>query len=67
MITKGFKKFLRKKNFSRQKDNKKNEGKRPKEVTYYECKKSGHTRNECPKLKFKSKRAKEKKKVFKST
>ena len=30
-------------------------------------KKLGHIRNECPKLKFKSKGAKEKKKAFKAT
>ena len=38
-----------------------------KEVTSYECKKSGHIKSECPKLKFKNKGAKDKKKAFKAT
>ena len=55
------------KNFSRQRDNKKNNGKRTKGVTCYECKKPGHIRSECPRFKFKGKRTKEKKKAFKAT
>ena len=38
-----------------------------KEVTCYECKKSGHIKSECPKLKFKNKGAKDKRKAFKAT
>ena len=38
-----------------------------KEVTCYECKKSGHIKSECPKLKCKNKGAKDKKKAFKAT
>ena len=62
MITRGFKKFLKRKCFSRQRDHKKN-----KEVTCYECKKSGHISSECPKLKFNNKGAKDKKKAFKAS
>ena len=71
MITRNFKKFLRKEHTSRTKDfNKKYEGdgkKKTKEVTCYECKKSGHSRSECPKLKFKNKGANDRKKAFKGT
>ena len=67
MLIRGFKKFLRKKNFLRQRDNKKNEGKRTKEVICYECKKPGQIRSECLRLKFKGKGIKENKKAFKST
>ena len=38
-----------------------------KEVTCYECKKPSHIKSECPKLKFKNKGAKDKKKAFKAT
>ena len=38
-----------------------------KEVTCYECKKPGHIKSECPKLKFKNKGAKDKRKAFKAT
>ena len=38
-----------------------------KEVTCYECKKLGHIKSECPKLKFMNKEAKDKKKAFKAT
>ena len=38
-----------------------------KEVTCYECKKSGQIKSECPKLKFKNKGAKDKRKAFKAT
>ena len=69
MLTRNFKRFLKKKHSSRTRDfNKKYEGegkKKSKEVTYYECKKLGHIRSECPKLKFKKKRAKDKKKASK--
>ena len=41
--------------------------KKTKDVTCYECKKPGHIKSECPKLKFKNKGAKDKKKVFKAT
>ena len=49
--------------------NKKYEGdgkKKTKEITCYECKKSSHIRSECPKLKFKNKGVKERKKAFKA-
>ena len=63
MLTRNFKKFLRKQYSSRTRDfNKKYEGdgkKKTKEVTCYECKKSGHIRSECPKLKLKNKGAKD--------
>ena len=42
MLTRGFKKYLRKKNFSRQRDFKKNEVKKSKGVICYECNKPGH-------------------------
>ena len=62
---------MRKKYSSRTRDfNKKYEGDRKnktKEVTCYECKKSGHIRSECPKLKFKINGAKDRKKAFKVT
>ena len=62
---------MRKKHSSRIRDfNKKYEGegkKKFKEVTCYECKKPGHIRSECPKLKFKNKGAKERRKAFKAT
>ena len=62
---------MRKKHSSRIRDfNKKYEGKgkkKIKEVTCYECKKSRHIRSECPKLKFKNKGAKKRKKAFKAT
>ena len=38
-----------------------------KEVTCYKYKKQGHIKSECPKLKFKNKGAKDKKKAFKAT
>ena len=38
-----------------------------KKVTCYECKKPGHIKSECSKLKFKNKGAKDKKKAFKAT
>ena len=70
MVTRNFKNFFKKKHSSRSRDfNKKYEGegkKKTKEVTCYECKKSGHIRSECPKLKFKNKGAKDKKKAFKA-
>lgn len=71
LITKQFKKFLRKQQTSRTRDfNKTYEGegkRRIKEVTCYECKKPGRIRSECPKLKIKSKGTKEKRKAFKAT
>ena len=71
MLTRNFKKILRKQHTSRTRDfNKKYEGdgkKKTKEVICYECKKSGHIRSECPKLKFKNKEAKDRKKAFKVT
>ena len=71
MLTRNFKKFLRKQYTSRIRDfNKKYEGdgnKKPKEVTCYEYEKSSHIRSECPKLKFKNKGAKDRKKSFKAT
>ena len=68
MLTRNFKKFLRMKNSLRTRDfNKKYEGKKNKEVTGYECKKSSHIRSKCPKLKFKNKGAKDKKKAFKAS
>ena len=71
MLTRNFKKFLRKQHTSRTRDfNKKYEGygkKKTKEVTYYECKKLGHIKSECPKLKSKNKGAKKRRKAFKAT
>ena len=67
MITRRFKKFLKRKSFSRQRDNKKYDGKKNKEVTCYKCKKPRHIRSECPNLKFMKKGAKNKKKAFKAS
>ena len=71
MLTRNFKKFLKKKHSSRTRDfNKKYEGegkKKTKEVTCYECKKPSHIRSECHNLKFKNKGVKDKKKAFKAT
>ena len=71
MLTKNFNRFLKRKFPSRSKHlNKKYEGEgkmKTKEVTCYEYKKSGHVKSECPKLKFKNKGAKDKKKAFKAT
>ena len=71
MLIRNFKKFLRKQHTLRIRDfNKKYKGdgkKKTKEVTCYEYKKSGHIRSECPKLKSKNKRAKDRKKAFKAT
>ena len=71
MLIRNFKKFLRKQHTSRIIDfNKKYEGdgkKKTKEVTCYECKKPGHIRSECPRLKSKNKGAKDRKKAFKAT
>ena len=71
MLTRSFKKFLRKKHSSRIRYfNKKYEGegnKKIKDITCYECKKLGHIRSECPKLKFKNKGAKKRSKAFKAT
>ena len=67
IITRGFKKFLKRKSFSRQRDNKKYNGKKNKEVTCYECKKLGYIGSECPKFKFKNNGAKDKKKAFKAS
>ena len=59
MLTRNFKKFLRKQHTLRTRDfNKKYEEegkKKTKEVTCYEYKKSSHIRSEYPKLKFKNK------------
>ena len=71
MLTRNFKKFLRKQYTLRTRNfNKKYEEdgkKKTKEVTCYECKKSSHIRSECPKLKSKNKGAKDRKKAFKAT
>ena len=71
MLTKNFNRFLKRKFPSRSKHiNKKpeREGKmKTKEVNCYECKKPGHIKSECPKLKFKNKGAKDKRKAFKTT
>ena len=71
MLTRNFNKFLKKKHSSRTRDfNKKYEGegkKKIKEVTCYECKKPDHIKSECPKLKSKNKRPKDRKKAFKAT
>ena len=70
MLIKNFNRFLKRKLPSRSKNfNKKYEGERKmktKEVTCYECKKPSHIKSECPKLKFKNKGAKDKKKAFKA-
>ena len=59
MLTRNFNRFLKRKLPSRSKHfNKKYEGEgkmKTKEVTCYECKKPGHIKSECPKLKFKNK------------
>ena len=59
ILTRNFSRFFKKKHSSRTKDfNKKYEGdgkKKTKEVTCYECKKPGHIKSECPKLKFRTK------------
>ena len=57
--------YLKKKNLSNHKESKKSDSKRSKEVTCYKCKKSGHLRSECPRLKHKSKGGKERKKPSK--
>ena len=71
MLTRNFNRFLKRKLPLRTKDfNKKYEGdskKKTQEVTCYECKKLGHIKSECPKLKCKNKGAKDKKKAFKAT
>ena len=71
MLTRNFNRFLKRKHPLRTRDfNIKYEGegkKKTKEVTCYECKKSSHIRSECPKLKFKNKGAKDRKKAFKAT
>ena len=71
MLTRNFKKFLKKQRTSRTRDfNKKYEGdgkKKTKKVTWYKCKKLGHIQSECPKLKSKNKGAKDRKKAFKAT
>ena len=71
MLTRNFNSFLKRKHPSRTRDfNKKYEGegkKKTKKVTCYECKKLGHIKSECPKLKSKNKGAKDKKKAFKAT
>ena len=59
MLTKNFNRFLKRKFPSRSKHfNKKYEGEgkmKTKEVTCYECKKLGHIKSECPKLKSRTK------------
>ena len=59
MLTKNFNRFLKRKFPSKSKHfNKKYEGEgkmKTKEVTCYECKKPSHIKSECPKLKFKKK------------
>ena len=67
ILIRGFKKFLRRKNLANFKENKKSESKKRREVTCYKSKKPGHIKNECPRLKHKSKRAKEKRNGFKAT
>ena len=71
ILTRNFNRFLKRKHPLRTRDfNKKYEGKskkKTKEVTCYECKKPGHIQSECPKLKFKNKGTKDKKKAFKAT
>ena len=71
MLTKNFNRFLKRKFPSKLKTfNKKYEGEgkmKIKEVNCYECKKPGHIKSECPKLRHKSKGAKERRKAFKAT
>ena len=71
MLTRNFNRFLKRKLPLRSKNfNKKYEGEgkmKTKEVTCYECKKPSHIKSECPKLKFKNKGAKDKRKAFKAT
>ena len=71
MLTKNFNRFLKRKLPSRSKNfnNKYEEGgkMKTKKVTCYECKKPGHIKSECPKLKFKNKGEKDKRKDFKET
>ena len=67
MLIRGFKIFLRKKNLAKLKKSEKGDSKKTKDVIYYECKKSGHIRNECPKLKYKKRGVNEKRNSFKVT
>ena len=70
MFTKNFGRFLKNKFPSKSKHFKRHEGEgkmKTKEVTCYECKKPGHIKSECPKLKHKSKGTKERRKAFKAT
>ena len=71
MLTKNFNRFLKRKLPLRSKNfNKKFEGEgkmKTKEVTCYEYKKPDHIKSECPKLKFKNKGSKDKRKAFKAT
>ena len=70
MFTKNFSRFLKNKFPSKSKHFKRHEGEgkmKTKEVTCYECKKPGHIKSECPKLKHKSKGTKERRKAFKAT
>ena len=71
MLTRNFNRFLKKKHSSRiryfNKKDEREDKKKIKEVTCYECKKSGHILSEYPKLKSKNKGAKDRKKAFKAT
>ena len=67
MTIRSFNKLLRRKNLSRQRNNKKNDRKKAKDVICYECKQLGYIGSEYPKLKLKMKGVKNKIKAFKTT
>ena len=59
--------YLRKKNLSKHKESKKGRFKKAKEVMCFKYKRPSHIQDECPKLKYKHKEAKERRRAFKAT